>query len=537
MFSSTYFRKVAAVLVIPVTLMIPLHSVDASTQKFPDVNKGTIYYEPIQAMSGKDIVNGYTDGTFGIRDYITRAEAAVMLARLLELDTENAPAVPFEDVDQGKWYAGAINALFEKGIINGVSENEFDTYSNITRAALSKMIVNGYELQMVKENALPFTDVDEDEWYMSYLEVLYSHELISGVTTTTFEPGSFMRRGDFALLSYNTENKHGGMFLELEEAIATSAYQLQLNFSNGDTESIHLEEPLDIGENTRTFEYNQETFSETVTFEIPQPPEVSKDNSLVNEAYNYLGVPYLFGGDTPHGIDCSGFTRLVFDQAEDIYLPRTTDQQWEVGQDVEMDDIKPGDVVFFSDTYREGISHNGIYIGDGRFIHASSTQGVTLSYLSSPYWEEKFTGVKRFDDLHLPEEEAVVSAASQFIGEVPYQNGGSTPEDGFDTTGFIQYIYKQAKGIELPHNAAAQWEVGEEVAKEDLQPGDLVFFQANYLNPAIYAGNDQVVHVTPSQGVTVTNFKTSGFWGPKYHGAKRLVPEDILTENEESEMQ
>ncbi|MCP3031612.1 NlpC/P60 family protein [Halobacillus sp. A1] len=255
---------------------------------------------------------------------------------------------------------------------------------------------------------------------------------------------------------------------------------------------------------------------------ITEPPDIAEDNDIVAGAHEYLGVPYEFGGETPEAFDCSGFIQHVFEEVSDIYLPRTTDQQWETGEEVDLEDIEPGDVLFFSDTYREGISHNGIYIGGGQFIHASRTQEVTTSYVSADYWQEKFTGVKRFSDLKISSDSPIVTEAARYIGEIPYQRGGTTRE-GFDTAGFVEYVFEEAEGIELPRYADEQWEEGEHVDREDLIPGDIVFLEVDYLNPAIYAGNEQVVHVTPEDGVTVTNIEASNYWGPKYYGAKRIT--------------
>ncbi|MFG6148349.1 C40 family peptidase [Halobacillus sp. B23F22_1] len=254
---------------------------------------------------------------------------------------------------------------------------------------------------------------------------------------------------------------------------------------------------------------------------ISEPPDIAEDNNIVAGAQQYLGVPYEFGGETPNGFDCSGFVQYVFEKVSDIYLPRTTDQQWKTGEEIGVEDIQPGDVLFYSDTYREGISHNGIYIGGGQFIHASRTQEVTISYVSEEYWQEKFTGVKRFNQLKINSDESIVTEAARYIGEVPYQSGGTTRE-GFDTAGFIKYIFQEAEGIQLPRTAEQQWKEGARVDREDLQPGDLVFLKATYLNPAIYAGSHQVVHMTPEDGVTVTNLEASNYWGPKFFGAKRV---------------
>ena len=91
--------------------------------------------------------------------------------------------------------------------------------------------------------------------------------------------------------------------------------------------------------------------------------------TVVSDAMNYMGVPYVFGGNTPSsGFDCSGYVRYVFANAG-IYLPRTADVQYNCGYAVSTSELAPGDLVFF-ETYCPGPSHVGIYVGDGNFIHA-----------------------------------------------------------------------------------------------------------------------------------------------------------------------
>ncbi|MBD4894609.1 gamma-DL-glutamyl hydrolase, partial [Xanthomonas citri pv. citri] len=143
-------------------------------------------------------------------------------------------------------------------------------------------------------------------------------------------------------------------------------------------------------------------------------------------------------------------------------------------------------VVYFSNTYKTGISHAGIYAGAGRFIQASRSEKVTISYLSEDYWKSKMTGIRRFDNLTIPKENPIVSEATLYVGEVPYKQGGVTPETGFDTAGFVQYVYQKAAGISLPRYATSQYNAGTKIEKADLKPGDIVFFQSTSLNPSIY---------------------------------------------------
>lgn len=120
----------------------------------------------------------------------------------------------------------------------------------------------------------------------------------------------------------------------------------------------------------------------------------SKADRIIATAKKYIGVPYLWGGESPSGFDCSGFVQYVF-KAHGISLNRTCETQYKHGKYVSKSNLKPGDLVFFQNTYKAGISHVGIYIGDGKFIHASSSKGVTISNLSSGYYTSHYYGARR----------------------------------------------------------------------------------------------------------------------------------------------
>jgi len=113
--------------------------------------------------------------------------------------------------------------------------------------------------------------------------------------------------------------------------------------------------------------------------------------SLTRSAMRFIGTPYVFGGTSPAGFDCSGYTQHVFAMLG-IALPRTADAQFYAGRPTR-GGIVPGDLVFFQ-TYMPGPSHVGIYIGRGRFIHSSS-HGVRVSRLREAYWASRYLGAKR----------------------------------------------------------------------------------------------------------------------------------------------
>ena len=115
--------------------------------------------------------------------------------------------------------------------------------------------------------------------------------------------------------------------------------------------------------------------------------------NIIATAKKYMGVPYVWGGTTPAGFDCSGFVQYVYRQ-HGITLPRTSAQQYTAGKSVKKSELKPGDLVFFATDYTK-VNHLGIYIGNGQFIHASSSKGVTVSSMSNSYWMPRYYGARR----------------------------------------------------------------------------------------------------------------------------------------------
>jgi cell wall-associated NlpC family hydrolase len=114
---------------------------------------------------------------------------------------------------------------------------------------------------------------------------------------------------------------------------------------------------------------------------------------LTQHAMRFLGVPYVFGGTSARGFDCSAYVQHVFAMIG-VHLPRTADAQFYAGHRID-GSMAPGDLVFFQ-TYEPGPSHVGIYLGDDHFVHASSSHGVTVSSLHDRYWAARYLGAKRF---------------------------------------------------------------------------------------------------------------------------------------------
>jgi cell wall-associated NlpC family hydrolase len=134
--------------------------------------------------------------------------------------------------------------------------------------------------------------------------------------------------------------------------------------------------------------------------EIPwQEPTAlgAKSNDVLMRAIGLVGTPYRYGGNTPvSGFDCSGLVDFVFRDAAGLDLPRSTRELIDLpAPEIDREDLQPGDLLFFSPRGGQ-VSHIGIYVGEGRFVHAPSEGGtVRLDSLETPYWREAYRSAKR----------------------------------------------------------------------------------------------------------------------------------------------
>ncbi len=148
-----------------------------------------------------------------------------------------------------------------------------------------------------------------------------------------------------------------------------------------------------------------------VTVNVPRSEELRALNSdfsgtvpksvaeLLKDAEKYLGAPYKFGGDTSSGFDCSGLALKVFEE-NDYRLPRRSADQAETGKQIDIRDVKPGDLLFFATAGGSRVSHVGIVHDIGRdgevkFIHSSTSKGVIISSLNEKYWNKAYLHAQR----------------------------------------------------------------------------------------------------------------------------------------------
>ncbi|MHB1458985.1 MAG: C40 family peptidase [Armatimonadota bacterium] len=142
----------------------------------------------------------------------------------------------------------------------------------------------------------------------------------------------------------------------------------------------------------------------TSFFSIPAHAETASENTgssktmsiphdLLNRGLSFVGTRYRYGGTSSRGVDCSGLMKIIY-QKEGIALPRSARQQFHIGKPVSSGKLSPGDLVFFNT--RGFVSHVGMYIGNGKFLHAANRKaGVRVDSLGSMYYNKRFIGARR----------------------------------------------------------------------------------------------------------------------------------------------
>lgn len=131
----------------------------------------------------------------------------------------------------------------------------------------------------------------------------------------------------------------------------------------------------------------------------PPPANISSsDSPTVKKLYSHYnewrGVKYREGGLSKTGVDCSGFVHLAYKQKLHKKIPRSTELMSKSGKQINMKNLRPGDIVFFKTGFK--VRHVGIYVGKGEFIHASSSRGVMKSRLNNPYWVDAYWMSRRY---------------------------------------------------------------------------------------------------------------------------------------------
>jgi cell wall-associated NlpC family hydrolase len=162
--------------------------------------------------------------------------------------------------------------------------------------------------------------------------------------------------------------------------------------------------------------------SEIRTIRASEPVQRTTNEDLIREALRNRGARYVWGGASRGGFDCSGFMCYIFARQRGVKLPHSASAQARLGSPVSSSSLQPGDLVFFS-TYRPGISHVGMYLGDGRFIHAAnSRRDVRIDTLTEGYYAHRLKAARRITSDPLRLTPAEIRAITQDASVLPLGN-------------------------------------------------------------------------------------------------------------------
>ncbi|WP_404427702.1 S-layer homology domain-containing protein [Ureibacillus chungkukjangi] len=197
-------------------------SSEAAALSFKDLDKSNSHYSTIMNLVDRGIIKGYEDGTFKPGQALSRQHAALILAKVLDLNTKSVNDPNFKDVPKSHPYYAEIAALANSGIIKGFPDKTFGTTKTLTRGQMAVILTNAYNLQAGDEKA-PFKDLAGNP-YIEQISALYANQVTTGTTPTTFSPASSVTRGQFATFVVKSEEA-----IKVEKVLSIKAGQLITN--------------------------------------------------------------------------------------------------------------------------------------------------------------------------------------------------------------------------------------------------------------------------------------------------------------------
>ncbi|MGI2298184.1 S-layer homology domain-containing protein, partial [Paenibacillus sp. GXUN7292] len=172
---------------------------------FTDIEPGSEYEDALASLVQQKIILGYSDGTYRASEKLNRAQAAIILARALQLNLEMADNPGFQDVNESSTYYKPIAAVVSAGIFQGYSDGTFKPHQLLTRAEMAKILVISYQFPEEKLAVNPFKDVPSASWYAPYVTSLLQNKITLGTSPTTYSPNEAVNRGDMALFIYRCQ--------------------------------------------------------------------------------------------------------------------------------------------------------------------------------------------------------------------------------------------------------------------------------------------------------------------------------------------
>lgn len=438
------YRKFAATTATAAMVASAVAPVASLAAGFTDV--APQYKDAVDFLVSTGATNGKTETQFGVYEQITRLDAAVILAKVLKLDVDNAKDAGFTDVPKDR--AKYVNALVEAGILNGKSEGKFGAYDNLTRVEMAKIIANAYKLEKQNDNALPFTDVNAT--WAPFVKALYDNGVTSGKTETSFGAYENITRGDFARFVYRAANLNVDVDPEVVSVSAIGAKKLEVKFNKAvDTTKATFEvKKGSVKVNTETITFNNEktaavieltgkltageytvnvtgltdqvlTATTTVENERVETVKILSENAVLNKNGKNVTVGYKV--ENQYGEDITATTALTANAAGTVVNGNANPSKGVVTIPVK-DGVKEGDSIVLT------------------LVHAASGKSASATVKVSPkaqVSEIAITGLYNKDGKALTETTDLSKDAFYLLVEGKDQYGNVVDEAALDASNAV----------------------------------------------------------------------------------------------------
>jgi len=195
-----------------------------------------------------------------------------------------------------------------------------------------------------------------------------------------------------------SDSKKTRRTMEFLEDISVTPGKITINNASN---SVETEKPAFVNKNYEMMPVNLSDIEKANWLQIKYSLKMDiaveeiKNIPLLQKIDEWWGTPYVLGGNSKNGVDCSYFTLDVMRDIYKVNLKRTAAEQYEQSVKIEWNNLKEGDLIFFKSDGRRRISHVGIYLANNKFAHASTSQGVTIGDLTDPYWQRRLYSLGR----------------------------------------------------------------------------------------------------------------------------------------------
>ncbi len=319
----------------------------------------------------------------GLDSHLTRQQAATLLVKLMGAEEEAINSTwenDFADVE--KWAKPFVGYAYANKITSGMRADYFGAMENISASQYITFILK----------YLGYSAKSDFSWDQSW-ELSDTLGITNGQYNSSNDT-SFLRADAIRITYATLLYKKGELPAVSEDVNDTAEENTESAACVPEKTEVPAEETEAPAENEQASKPEEEIIEQASA--LSQQPEEIKvyqgDQNIVTEALKYEGYPYVAGGKGPNSFDCSGFCIYVLKQCGYKFTAGSSQDLYNLSSRVSASDLKPGDLVFFKGTYATSkVSHSGIYIGNGKMIHAGTTRtGVCIVNLSEKYWANHF---------------------------------------------------------------------------------------------------------------------------------------------------